>query len=59
MSIIEGVRFYTIQEVAKALLVTPQTIRAYVKKGKIKGERVGVPILISEDSIKEFIKVNS
>ena len=35
---IEGIKFYTIQETAKALHVTPQTIRAYIKKGKIKSQ---------------------
>ena len=29
-TIIEGLKFYTITETAKALRVTPQTIRAYI-----------------------------
>jgi excisionase family DNA binding protein len=54
-TIIEGVKFYTIPEVAKVLKVTPQTIRVYIKKGKIKGKRVGRPILITEKNIKDFL----
>ena len=53
---IEGIKFYTIQETAEALNVTPQTIRAYIKKGKLKGQRIGRPILITENNLKEFLK---
>jgi predicted transcriptional regulator len=31
-TIIEGIKFYTIPETAKALRVTPQTIRVYIKR---------------------------
>ncbi len=34
-TIIEGIKFYTIPETAKALRVTPQTIRAYIKRGRL------------------------
>lgn len=53
---IEGIKFYTIQETAEALNVTPQTIRAYIKKGRLKGQRIGRPILITEKNLKEFLK---
>jgi DNA-binding transcriptional MerR regulator len=43
-TIIEGIRFYTITETVEALQVTPQTIRAYIKKGRIKSQRIGRPI---------------
>ena len=56
-TIIEGIKFYTIPEVANALKVTPQTIRSYIKKGKIKSQRVGRPILITENNIKEFLNI--
>ncbi len=52
---IEGIKFYTIPETAKALQVTPQTIRAYIKQGKIKSQRIGRPILITENNLKEFL----
>ena len=55
-TIIEGIKFYTIQETAKALQVTPQTIRAWIKQGKIKSQRIGRPILITENNLKEFLK---
>ncbi len=56
-TIIEGIKFYTIPETAKALRVTPQTIRAYIKQGRIKYQRIGRPILITENNLKEFLGV--
>ena len=53
---IEGIKFYTIPETAKALRVTPQTVRAYIKQGKLKGQRIGRPILITENNLKEFLQ---
>ena len=54
-TIIEGTKFYTIPEIAEALKVTPQTIRVYIKKGRIKSQRIGRPILITENNLKEFL----
>lgn len=53
-TIIEGVKFYTIPEVAEALDVTPQTVRTYVKEGKIKAQRIGKPYFITERNLREF-----
>jgi excisionase family DNA binding protein len=53
---IEGIKFYTIPETAKALRVTSQTIRAWIKQGKIKSQRIGRPILITERNLKEFLQ---
>ena len=56
---IEGIKFYTIPETAEALNVTPQTVRAYIKQGKLKGQRIGRPILITENNLKEFLKASN
>lgn len=53
---IEGIKFYTITDTAQALNVTPQTVRAYIKQGKLKGQRIGRPILITENNLKEFLQ---
>ena len=57
-TVIDGIKFYTIQETASALRVTPQTIRAYIKRGRIKSQRIGRPILIKEDNLREFIQAD-
>ena len=58
-TVIEGIKFYTIAETAKALNVTPQTVRAYIKQGKLKGQRIGRPILITENNLKEFLQATN
>jgi excisionase family DNA binding protein len=54
---IEGITFYTIPETAEALRVTPQTIRSYIKRGKLKSQRIGRPILVTEKNLKEFLQL--
>lgn len=58
-TLIEGIKFYNIQETAQALRVTPQTVRAYIKQGKIKSQRIGRPLLITESNLKEFLKATN
>ncbi len=51
---IEGIKFYSISETGKALHVTPPTVRAYIKKGRIKSQIIGRHIYITENNVKEF-----
>jgi excisionase family DNA binding protein len=53
--VIQDYKFYTVQEIAAALRVTPQTVRGYVKQGKLAAQRVGRPLLVSEGSLKAFL----
>jgi excisionase family DNA binding protein len=53
---IEGIIFYTIPETAQVLKVTPQTIRTWIKQGKIKSQRIGRPILITQSNLYDFLK---
>ena len=55
-TVIQGITFYKINEVAEALKVDRQTVRAYIKKGKLRAHRIGRPILITEEDLKEFLK---
>jgi excisionase family DNA binding protein len=55
-TVIEGIKFYTIPETAEALHITPQTVRSWIKQGKIKSQRIGRPILITEKNLREFLK---
>lgn len=57
-TVIEGIKFYTIPETAQALQVTPQTVRAYIKRGRLQSQRIGRPLLITERNLKEFLQVN-
>jgi excisionase family DNA binding protein len=53
---IQGITFYTIPETAEALRVTSQTIRSWIKQGKLKSQRIGRPIFITEENIREFLQ---
>lgn len=53
---IQGVVFYTVPETAQALQVSTKTIRNWIKEGKIKSQRIGRPILITEGNIKAFLR---
>jgi len=52
---IEGIKFYTTLEAAKLLKVTPETIRSYIKSGKLKAQRIGRSNLISQNQILRFL----
>jgi excisionase family DNA binding protein len=58
-TVIEGIKFYTIPETASALKVTPQTVRTWIKNGRIKSQRIGRPILITENNLKEFLQITN
>lgn len=55
---IENIKFYTVQEIASILQVTPQTVRTYIKQDKIRAQRIGRPLLITESSLKDFLNNN-
>ena len=58
-TLIEGIKFYTIQETAAALWVTPQPIRAWIKTGRLQSQRIGRPILITENNLREFLQATN
>ena len=51
-------KLYTLLEVSKLLEVTHLTIRNYIKKGKLKAQKIGKSFFISEDSLIEFLQAN-
>jgi len=52
---IPGESFYTIGEVAEVLKVTKPTIRNYIKKGKIKGEKVFGKWYVPDNSLRKYL----
>ncbi|RXG63603.1 helix-turn-helix domain-containing protein [Candidatus Atribacteria bacterium 1244-E10-H5-B2] len=50
-----GESFYTIGEVAEILEVTKPTIRNYIKKEKIKGEKLFGKWYISENKLRKYL----
>lgn len=50
------IKIYTVPQLAKLLDMTPQTVRAYLKTGKIKGTKAGNKWVASEDAVKAFLR---
>ena len=51
----DELKIYTVPELSNLLHLTPQSVRKYLKDGKIKGKKVGTKWLVSEEAIKNFL----
>ena len=49
------IKVYTVPELVKLLQLTPQSVRKYLKDGRIKAQKVGTKWLVSEEAIREFL----
>ena len=55
-TVIAGVKLYSVREIAQLVGVTPQTIRRYIKDGRLKCRRIGRNLFSSETDLKNFVK---
>lgn len=51
-------KLYNLNEVVKLLGLNIQTIRIYIKEGKLKASKIGRKYVVTDEAIKEFIKAN-
>lgn len=51
-------KVYNLKEVVELLGLNIQTVRQYIKEGKLKASKVGTHYIVTEDAIKEFLKAN-
>lgn len=56
MKEIEGVKLYTIQEVARVMGVHPNTIRNWIGHGDIPARRIGRSVYIAQDAIERILE---
>ncbi|MCX4254758.1 MAG: helix-turn-helix domain-containing protein [Bacilli bacterium] len=49
-------KVYDLNEVCELLKMNIQTIRIYIKEGKLKASKIGRKYIITEDDLKEFIE---
>ena len=47
---------YSIKELEKILPITPLTIRAYIRKGKIKGSKIGKSWFVKKQDLESFLE---
>ncbi len=56
-SLIDNQRFYTTEEVAKILRVDPESVRRYVRSGKLRAIKLGGKFIrIDEADLERFIE---
>lgn len=51
-------KIYNLKEVVKLLGLNIQTIRQFIKDGRLKASKVGTHYMVTEDAIQEFLKAN-
>ncbi len=52
---IAGIKFFTIVEVSKELNVSINTVRNYIKAGRLKSRKIGGRHMITFEDIQNFI----
>lgn len=53
---IGNLTLYSIRELSEILGVTNTTLRAYLREGRIFGQKVGGSWYVSEESLQEFFR---
>ena len=48
-------KLYDIQDVARMLAVSPWTVRAYIRKGKLCPVRIGRLVRLDEQELEKFV----
>lgn len=52
---IDDLKAFDVQELAVKLELTPQSVRAYIKAGKLKGCKVGTKLYVTEQALKDYL----
>lgn len=52
-------KVYDLNEVCELLKMNKQTIRKYIREGKLKASKVGTHYMVTEESIKAFLEANT
>ena len=52
---IADMEFYTVEELAGLLNLDPQTVRIYLRRGQLKGRKVGRAWYVSAQAVKELL----
>jgi len=55
MKQIGDIKFYDVQEIAKIFDMTPQSIRKFLKEGRIKARKVGTRWYVTEEAVREYL----
>lgn len=47
---------YTVQEIAEKFNISAETVRTYIKKGKLKACKMGTKYYVTEDNLKAYLE---
>ncbi len=50
-----GINVFTVQEICELFDLSPQSVRRYLREGKIKARKVGTKWLVTEEAIRAFL----
>ena len=51
-------KVYNLKQVVELLGLNIQTIRQYIKNGKLKASKIGTHYIVTDEAIREFLKAN-
>lgn len=49
-------KVYDLDELCEVLKLNKQTLRIYIREGKLKASKVGRKYIITEENLKEFLE---
>ncbi len=49
-------KVYDLDDLVKLLKMNIQTLRIYIKEGKLKASKVGRKYIVTEENLKEFLE---
>ncbi len=52
---IGDIKAYDVQELAKLFDMTPQSVRKFIREGRIKGRKVGTRWYVTEEAIRDYL----
>lgn len=52
---VDDLKAYDVQELAEKLNLTPQSVRAYIKAGKLKSCKIGTRLYVTEQALKDYM----
>lgn len=52
---IGDIKAYDVQEIAKLFDMTPQSVRKFIREGRIKGRKVGTRWYVTEEAIRDYL----
>lgn len=51
--------YYTVEQVAELLKVSPQTVRRLIREGQLKAVRVGIQLRVKKEELDRFLENQS